>query len=181
MQIEVSFKQMEQSGALRSYVEEKLTKVLRPLSEPVSAQVVLQVEKYRHISKMTVAANGIIIKGKEETNDMYSSVDLVLDKLDRQVRKYREKILQQGGRDTVREYRVSHKVIEEAPDRDFQRSIVQHKEITLMPMSVDEAVMQMELMNKNFLLFHNSSSNQLNVIYIRDDGQYGLIEPQMMD
>lgn len=181
MQIEVSFKKMEQSDALRSYVEEKLSKVLKPLSEPVSAQVVFQVEKYRHISKITVTANGIIIKGKEETNDMYSSIDLVLDKLDRQVRKYREKIVGQKDREQIRVFKASHSILSEPAAPDTDQDIIQHKELILKPMTVDEAVMQMELMNKSFLLFNNSESGQLNVIYIRDDNQYGLIEPHLED
>lgn len=181
MQIEVSFKQMEHSDALRSYVEDKLVKVLIPLSEPVSAQVVFQVEKYRHISKITVSANGIIIKGKEETGDMYSSVDLVMDKLDRQVKKYREKIQEHGDRDAVRVFKASHMVLPESFGPDQPQDVIQQKMLILKPMTVDEAVMQMELMSKTFLLFNNADSNQLNVIYIRDDGHYGLIEPQMQE
>ncbi len=178
MLIEVSFKQMEQSDALRKYVEEKLAKVLKPLDDPISAQCVLQVEKYRHISKVTVSANGIIIKGKEETNDMYSSIDLVLDKLDRQVKKYREKIQEHGDRESVRVFRARHQVVPESYSEEVH-DVIEHKEIILKPMTVDEAIMQMELMNKNFLLFNNARSYQLNVIYVRDDGLYGLIEPQV--
>ena len=180
MQIE-SFRRMEQSNSLRSYVEEKLSKVLKPLMEPVNAQVVFQVEKYRHITKITVAANGIIIKGKEETNDMYSSIDLVLDKLGRQVKKYRDKIQTHGDRDAVRVFKASHKIIHDADEPETIPEIIQQKEIILRPITVEEAVMQMELMNKPFLLFNNSSSNELNVIYVRDDGHYGLIEPQMQN
>ncbi|UCF31655.1 MAG: ribosome-associated translation inhibitor RaiA [bacterium] len=179
MLIDVSFKQMEQSDALRNYVEDKLAKILKPLVEPVSAQCVLQVEKYRHITKVTVSANGIIIKGKEETNDMYSSIDLVLDKLDRQVKRYRDRIQGHGNRQSVRVFRASHRVLPEA--EEDVREVVQRKEIILKPMTVDEAVMQMELMNKNFLLFNNAQSNNLNVIYVRDDGHYGLIEPHMTE
>jgi len=181
MQIEVSFKQMEHSPALRTYVEDKLSKVLMPLSDPVSAQVVFHVEKYRHISKVTVSAHGIIIKGKEETNDMYSSIDLVMDKLERQVRKYRDKIQEHGDRDAVRVFKASHMVLPEPAGLDQSQDIIQQKVLILKPMTVDEAVMQMELMSKTFLLFNNADSSQLNVIYVRDDGHYGLIEPQMQE
>ena len=179
MIIEVSFRQMTQSDALRSYIEEKLGKILKPLSEPISAQVVLQVEKYRHIAKVTISANGIVIKGKEETNDMYSSIDIVTDKLDRQVKKFRDRIQQHGGRDIAREYRASHSVLPEGTEASPE--VIKRKEIILKPMTVDEAIMQMELMNKNFLLFNNAGTNQLNVIYVRDDGQFGLIQPQIQE
>ncbi len=181
MQIEVSFKQMEQSDPLRDYVTDKLGKVLKPLAEPINAQTVLQVEKYRHIAKVTVHANGIVIKGKEETNDMYSSIDLVVDKLDRQVKKYRERIVRHGDRDAVREFRASHSVLPEATAVLDEAEIIKRKEIILKPMNVEEAIMQMELMNKNFLLFNNSQTGQLNVIYVRDDGHFGLIEPQVQE
>ena len=181
MQIEVSFKHMEQSNPLRDYVTDKLEKVLKPLIEPVNAQAVLHVEKYRHIAKVTVHANGIVIKGKEETNDMYSSIDLVIDKLDRQVRKYKEKIIRHGTREAVREFRASHSVFPDVFAQAPGTEVIKRKEIILKPISVDEAVMQMELMNKNFLLFNNSQTHQLNVIYVRDDGHFGLIEPQVQE
>jgi putative sigma-54 modulation protein len=179
MQLEVSFKQMEHSDALRGYVVEKLGKVLKPLVEPINAQIVLQVEKYRHIVKVTIHANGIVIKGREETNDMYSSIDLVLDKLDRQVKKYREKIVQHGNREVLREYRASHTVLQETLPTSDEPEIIPQKELLLKPMTVDEAIMQMELLNKTFLLFNNSADNNLNVIYIRDDGHFGLIQPEI--
>jgi putative sigma-54 modulation protein len=181
MQIEVSFKHMEQSDPLRDYVTEKLEKVLKPLIEPVNAQAVFHVEKYRHIAKVTVHANGIVIKGKEETNDMYSSIDLVLDKLDRQVKKFKEKIVRHGDREAVREFRASHSVFHEVATESLESDVIKRKEIVLKPITVDEAIMQMELMNKNFLLFNNSQTNQLNVIYVRDDGHFGLIEPQVQE
>ena len=181
MQIEVTFKHMEQSDPLRDYVTEKLEKVLKPLIEPVNAQAVLHVEKYRHIAKVTVHANGIVIKGKEETNDMYSSIDLALDKLDRQVKKYREKIVRHGDREAVREFRASHSVFHEETFEPLDSELIRRKEIILKPTSVDEAIMQMELMNKSFLLFNNSQTNELNVIYVRDDGHFGLIEPQVQE
>ncbi|MBN2720147.1 MAG: ribosome-associated translation inhibitor RaiA [Proteobacteria bacterium] len=178
MQIEVSFKQMEQSDPLRDYAVEKLEKVLKPLVEPINAQVVFLVEKYRHVVKVTVHANGIVIKGKEETNDMYSSIDLVADKLDRQVKKFRDKIVQHGNREAQRDYRASHRVLTEIIT-EGPPEIIPQKEIILKPMNVDEALMQMELLNKSFLLFNNAETNSLNVIYVREDGHFGLIQPQM--
>ena len=178
MQIEITFKQMEQSDALRDYTVEKLEKVLKPLVEPISAQAVLLVEKYRHVVKITVHANGIVIKGKEETNDMYSSIDLVMDKLDRQVKKFRDRIVQHGDREALREYRASHRVLTEVSP-EAKPEIIPTKEIILKPMSVEEALMQMELLNKSFLLFNNAETNSLNVIYVRDDGHFGLIQPQL--
>ena len=112
---------------------------------------------------------------------MYSSIDLALDKLDRQVKKYREKIVRHGDREAVREFRASHSVFHEETFEPLDSELIRRKEIILKPTSVDEAIMQMELMNKSFLLFNNSQTNELNVIYVRDDGHFGLIEPQVQE
>jgi putative sigma-54 modulation protein len=178
--IEVTFKQMPHSAALASYAEEKLGRTLKKLPEPVTALVMLQVEKYRHIAKVTVNSNSIVIKGKEETNDMYSSIDLVADKLDRQVQKYHGKIVGKNTKRTgAREFRAEVKVITEASLSEDKHEVIRAKEIVLKPMSVEEAVMQMELLNKSFLLFNNAASHRLNVIFFRDDGHLGIIDPQL--
>jgi len=178
--IDVTFKQMPHSEALSRYAEDKLGRILKNLPEPVSAQVVLQVEKYRHIAKVTVNSNHIVIKGKEETNDMYSSLDLVTDKLDRQVKKYHGKLTgKKTKRPASREFRAQVSVISEKSVAEEKPQVLQAKEIILSPMSVDEAVMQMELLNKSFLLFNNARTHRVNLIFFRDDGHLGLIEPQL--
>jgi putative sigma-54 modulation protein len=182
MQIDVTFKQMPHSDALAAYAQDKLGRIFKTLPDPVTAQVMLQVEKYRHIAKVTVNSNHLVIKGKEETNDMYSSLDLVADKLERQVKKYHGKIISRHGkRPAAREYKALVSVISESSVADEKPQVLQAKEITLRPMSVDEAVMQMELLNKTFLLFNNAAGHKLNLIFFRDDGHLGLIEPHLED
>src|SRR4030043_713730 len=92
MQISVTFRQIEPSEALKNYVPERLSKFKRYLDGPVEAHVVLSMEKFRHLADVTIDSNGRIIKGKEENADMYAAIDLVMDKMDMQLKKFRDKL-----------------------------------------------------------------------------------------
>ena len=180
MQISVTFRHMESSDPVRSYVEEKLSKVKKYIDEPVEAQVVLSVEKkIRHKAEVTLVAKGITIKASEETADMYAAVDGVLDKIERQLKRYKDKIKQHKPA-SGRERRVSKTVITaESIDQGHpEPSIVKTNSFPVKPMSVEEAVMQMDLLDKEFLVFTDATSEEINVVYRRKDGNYGLIVPQ---
>jgi putative sigma-54 modulation protein len=171
---------METSEPVRNYVEEKLPKVKKYIDEPVEAQVVLSVEKkIRHKAEVTLTAKGITIKATEETTDMYAAIDGVLDKLDRQLKRYKDKIKKHKPL-SGRERRVEETVYaaESIDEGLTEPSIIKTDSFHVKPMSVDEAVMQMDLLDKEFLVFTDSSSEEINVVYRRKDGNYGLIVPQ---
>jgi putative sigma-54 modulation protein len=179
MQITTTFRHMETSEALKSYVEEKLERVQKYIDEPVVAQVFLTVEKIRHMAEMTITAKGITIKASEETNDMYAAVDAVLDKIERQLRRYKEKIKEHKPSNEAEDRRVKKSVVEaESLGQKKEPVIIKSKTFSIKPMSVEEAVMQMDLLHKDFLVFTDASTEDINVIYRRKDGNYGLIEPQ---
>jgi len=144
----------------------------------------LTVEKHRHIVEINLHANGIRIHGKESSSDMYASVDAVLVKIDKQVRKYKDRINRHQPRSAKELRDYHHQVIEYVPQTDElalegpSHRVVLREELAMKPMSVDEAVMQLELVDDHFLVFSNADTQQVNVIYARDDGTYGLIEPQ---
>jgi putative sigma-54 modulation protein len=169
---------MDPSDALKKYVEEKLDRVKKYIEEPVIAQSYLTVEKIRHIVEITLTAKGITIKASEATNDMYASIDAVIDKIERQLRRYKERL---KGHKPATDTRVreGRKTIVQAESLEQQQTpvVIRSEPIFIKPMSVDEAVMQMDLMHKDFLVFTDSSSENINVIYRRKDGNYGLIEP----
>ena len=179
MQITTTFRHIEPSDALKSYAEEKLERVRKYIDEPITAQVFLTVEKIRHSADVTITAKGITIKASEETSDMYAAIDMVLDKIERQLQRYKERLKE-------------HKPSAESTERLFQKSIVEAENIetrsepiivksstfSIKPMSVDEAVMQMDLLHKDFLVFTNAVDDAINVIYRRKDGNFGLIEPE---
>lgn len=178
MQITTTFRHIEQSDALKSYVEEKLERVNKYIEEPVVAQAYLTVEKIRHIAEITLTAKGITIKASEATNDMYASIDAVVDKIERQLRRYKERL---KGHKPAAESRAreGRKTIVQAESLEQQQSpvVIRSEPISIKPMYVDEAVMQMDLMHKEFLIFTDAASDNLNVLYRRKDGNYGLIEP----
>jgi putative sigma-54 modulation protein len=178
MQIATTFRHMETSDALKSYVEEKTARVQKYIDEPINVQVFLTVEKIRHIAEITITAKGITIKASEETNDMYAAVDAVLDKIERQLRRYKEKIKEHKPANESEERKVRKSIVEaESIGQKPEPVIIKSKTFSIKPMSVEEAVMQMDLLHKDFLVFTDSMTEDINVIYRRKDGNYGLIEP----
>jgi ribosome hibernation promoting factor len=168
MQITTTFRHMESSEPLKKYAQEKLEKVQKFIDEPIVAQVFLTVEKIRHIAEVTMTARGVTIKASEETNDMYASLDAVTDKIERQLRRYKERIKEHkpGNESTDRRVRKTVLAAESIEQRQ-EPVIIRSNTFSIKPMAVEEAVMQMDLLHKDF-----------NVIYRRKDGNYGLIEPQ---
>lgn len=180
MQVAVTFRHMESSEPVRSYVEEKLARLKKYIDEPVDAQVVLSVEKkIRHKVEVTLGAKGITIKAADQTEDMYAAVDGVLDKLERQLRRYKEKI--KNHKPVAGRERQVAKTVYSAQSIDEghpEPVIIKSDTFHVKPMSVEEAVMQMDLLEKEFLVFTDSGSAEINVVYRRKDGNYGLIVPQ---
>jgi putative sigma-54 modulation protein len=174
MQTSVTFKNIDPSDHLKSYVSEKLNRFDKYLYNPAEANVVLSVEKFRHIAEINIVGDRLNINGKEETEDMYSAIDMTLDKLEKQIKKNKQK---------TRERRTGKGKAKPNPDtalmameEDYEKQVVV-KNIDYKPMDVDEAIMQMDLMNGNFLVFTNARSDQVNVLYRRNDGDFGLIQP----
>ena len=173
MNTSVRFKNLQPSDALKSYVSEKLNRMEKYFSGPAEANVVLSIEKFRHSAEINIAGDRLTINGKEETEEMYSAIDMVLDKLEVQIKKSKQK---------SREYRSKLKSdiqeSEPAMEEDREQPRVRVRHIEYKPMDVDEAVMQMDLVNYNFLVFTNARTDAVNVLYRQKDGNYGLIQPR---
>jgi putative sigma-54 modulation protein len=172
MRTSVTFKNIDPSNNLKAYAEEKLNRFDRFLDSPSEANVVLSVEKFRHIAEINIIGRKLNIVGKEETNDMYSAIDMVLDKIGKQLKKNKEKIRDRRGGAKIGEFASESINFEEA----FRKQVMV-KNIEYKPMDVDEAIMQMDLVKDNFLVFSNSKTDQINVLYRRKDGNLGLIQP----
>jgi putative sigma-54 modulation protein len=179
MQITTTFRHLDPSDALKSYAEEKLERVNKYIDEPVVAQVFMTVEKIRHCAEVTITAKGITIKASEETNDMYSAIDAVVDKIERQLRRYKERIKDHKPASESLDRQIKKSIVAaESIDQQLEPVVIRSKTFSIKPMSVDEAVMQMDLLHKDFLVFTDSVTDSINVVYRRKDGNYGLIEPQ---
>ncbi len=180
MQITVTFRHMESSEAVRSYVEEKLARVKKYIDEPIDAQVVLSVQKkINHRAEVTMVAKGLTMKSMEEKDDMYAAIDLMVDKIERQLKKYKEKLKQHKGSSENQRLVAKSVLSAESVDEGYDTpEIIRSNSFFVKPMSVEEAVMQMDLLDKDFLVFTDDRSEEMNVVYRRKDGNYGLIVPQ---
>lgn len=187
MKLTLAGRHMEVTDALKSYIEGGLAKLHNHFDKVIDADVVLSVEKHRHIAEISLHANGIRIHGKETSPDMYASVDAVFNKLDKQIRRYRDRINRHKPRLSKDEMNYHHEIIQphdswddddEGEEGVNKHHVVMREKVSVKPMSVDEAVMQLELVDDQFLVFTNADTRQVNVIYARDDGTYGLIEPR---
>lgn len=173
MNIIINGRHLEITPAIRTYAEEKVRKFERYLSDISEAVVTLSIEKkYRHKAEVLLKANGVLIQAEGVTGEIYSSIDEVSEKLERQVKKYKEKLVshRKGGAKTT-------EVSKKAAALPETGRIIKNKRFELKPMSPDEASMQMELLDKSFYVFINDISGDINVIYLRQDGNFGLIEP----
>ena len=178
MKTSVTFRHMEPSEALKSYVQEKTARLTKYVDKPLESNVTLKVEKFRQIAEVVINANGIRIAGEESHEDMYAAVDLVMEKIERQIKKYKSKIRRHKP-SPGREIRWRRDIYEQESFEDEGEPVVVRTEnYFVKPMSVDEAAMQMDLTSQEFLVFNNASSQTVNVIYRRKDGNYGLIVPQ---
>ena len=175
MQTSVTFKNLDPSEHLKSYVTDKLDRFDKFLDNPAEANVVLSVEKFRHIAEINISGDRMTINGKEEVNDMYSAIDLVLNKLEKQIKKSKQKIREHRNNSKSK---VMDAVITEstaADDETEKQVMVTH--IDYKPMDIEEAIMQLDLVKDNFLVFTNARTDHVNVLYRRRDGNYGLIQP----
>jgi putative sigma-54 modulation protein len=175
MQVIVNGRHIDVTDALRNYAESKVKKIEKYLPDTTEAVVTLSVQKYRHNAEILIKVNGLLIQAEEETGEMYSAIDKVMDKIERQVKRYKEKLLNRH-KDSESIKITSKTKAGEAEDKDIPK-IIKTKRFEIKPMLPDEAVMQMELLHKDFFVFTNAGDNKVNVIYRRRDGNIGLIEP----
>ena len=175
MQMSVTFKNIDPSDHLKSFIQDKLDRFDKYLDNPAEASVVLSVEKFRHIAEINLTGDRLSVNGREETDDMYSAIDIALDKLEAQIKKKKEKIKNRrtGSRGKIRGFDSENAASFE--DEGQREVIVQN--IDYKPMDVEEAVMQMDLVDNHFFVFANARTGRVNVLYRRTDGNFGLIQP----
>ena len=180
MQVSVTFRNMEPREVLREYVQEKISKLKKYFDYPLEANVVLIVEKHRHIAEVTLVANRLTINAQEETEDMFSAIDRVLDKLERQILKHKEKIKRHKTSSPAPEsFRRTEASEPPSAEEGPEPQMIKSKKVRAQLMSVEEAAMQMDLLENDFLVFTNANSKNLNILYRLKDGHYGLLEPQV--
>jgi putative sigma-54 modulation protein len=174
MKIIVSGKNLEVTDSLREKVIKKVGKMEKFFNPGTEAQVTMSVEKSRHIIEVTIPFNGILIRAEVANEDMYTSIDKAVDILERQIRKYKSRLRKHlhesafKGDNSEQSFSV--------PEED-EFKIVRSKRFAIKPMTTEEAILQMNLVGHEFFVFSNQDSKEVNVVYRRKDGNYGLIEP----
>lgn len=175
MRFTITGKNIEVTEGLRSSIEDKIGKLDKYFSTETEAMVTLSVEKERQKIEVTIPVKGNIIRAEEVSNDMYVSIDLVEEIIERQLRKYKNKIVEskQAAADFNKQY------VDNDYDEEPEIKIVRSKKFGIKPMDPEEACIQMELLGHNFYVFSNSETDEVNVVYKRKSGTYGLIEPEL--
>jgi len=177
MDITVTFRHTEPIESLKIYAEEKISKINKYLDSPVEAHIVLSVEKFRHQADVTLSINGTRIKGVEETGDMYSAIDQVMDKIEKQVKRHLSKIRSRRSENMRTETVATSEEMDDLSALSQEGPVIEVEKMVAKPMDTDEAAMQLNLLGQEFLVFRNAKSMEINVIYRRGDGNLGLIEP----
>jgi putative sigma-54 modulation protein len=179
VRLQVKGKNVEVTDSIRQYAEEKLGKLERQLADPTRVELELAVERNpsisaNHVAEATIWTKGPVLRAREASADHKASIDQLVDKLERQVKRYREKRRRHRGGGAVGEA-----IPENALPMEAEPNIVKSKRFPVKPMNPEEAVLQLELVGHDFFVFQNAETMEVNVVYRRRDGSYGLIEPQL--
>lgn len=186
MQLLVHGRNVEVTDWIREYVDKKVGKLERFLPEANDARIELthnttRAAGDRYTAQITVWTNGQILRAEESTSDILASVDATVDKMSRQIRRFKDRRYQGRRRASAAanaEADVAATMIEEAPDEEEVGHIIRRKEFALEPMDEEEAVAQMELLGHDFFVYYDMAAKAVNVLYRRRDGQYGLLQPR---
>ncbi len=174
MKITISGKNIDVTQGLRAAVEDKLAKLEKYFTPDTVCNVTLGVEKERQKMEVTIPMKGHIIRAEQQSDDMYVTIDLVVDVIEAQLKKYRKKLInKQQNADSLRK-----EFVEEETTDDEEIRIVRAKKFGMKPMFPEDACVQMELLGHNFFVFSNAETGEVNVVYKRKDKSYGLIEPE---
>lgn len=174
MKISVTFRNGEGEKWQKVYAEERIQKLKKYLDTPAEAHIIVSMEKFRNFAEINLSANGWNINAKEEAKDMHLAVDGCIEKIEKQLKKQREKIKEHKPR-SIRHSKEKSAEGEETEESTANK-IAETRKVVLKPMSLDEAVMEIEGTKAHFIIYRDSSSENVSLVYRRDDGNYALIE-----
>ncbi len=178
MQVEYTGRQIDITPAIKKFTESHLKKIRKILGEAIEVHVIFTVEKYRHIAEINLKSKSFKIHAIEETSDLYASINVVLEKIERQALKYKGKYItkkRKSGNSSSRI--VSALRVEPAQNNPETPRVIRTSSFAAKPMTVEEAVQEVTISNSEFLVFRNADSERVSVVYKRKDGNFGLIEP----
>jgi putative sigma-54 modulation protein len=182
MQVNITFRNLDPTEALKAHVRDRVERVQRFIDRPTEAHAVLHLENLHHHAELTVKAGRFLLRGTSKTGDMYASIDAAAEKIERQLKKHKEKLLNHKATPVgeLPPVEVRHDVLDvndisESPAKPTHR-VVKSTEFQARPMTVDEAILQLDLLDSHFYVFQNAEDRSINVVFRRQDGNLGLIE-----
>jgi len=176
MKISVTFRNTEGENWHKEYIDQKLKKLEKYMDNPVEAHVVLSVEKFRNAAEVNLMTNGQNINAKEEAKDMYLAIDNAIEKIERQLKKRKERIRGHKTNAAKGEEITSEEAYFDDMDEIQETRIVEMRKVVLKPMSIEDALMEIDSSKNRFVVYRDSSTETVSIIYVRDDGKYALIE-----
>jgi putative sigma-54 modulation protein len=180
MQTSVTFRHMDASDALKHHAIEKTIRMGKYFDE-ADVHVVLSSERYLHKAEVNINAHGVVICANEVSSDMYNSIDRSMEKIEKQVKRYKDKLVKLKPKEGAK-LKMHFKLLEASTDTDLDKSpdlpptIIESKEFQVRPMMLEEAVMHMDLLDNDILVFLNPRTDHVNILYRKKGNKYGLIE-----
>ena len=176
MNVSVTFRNTEEEGWQKKYVDDRLEKLNKYIDTPGDVHVVLTVEKFRNVAEISLITNGLNVIGKEESKDMHLAIDNAVEKIERQLIKHKGKIRVHKTNSLKGEEGAAAEALTEDMEDGEETKIAETRKVILKHMSLDDAVLEMDSTKNRFVIYRNASSESINIIYRRDDGGYLLIE-----
>jgi len=176
MKISVTFRNTEGDNWHKEYIDQKLKRLEKYLDTPMEVRVVLSVEKFRNVAEVNLMTNGQTMNAKEEAKEMNLAIDNAVEKIERQLKKRKERTRGHKTNTARLEGAASRDVYSDDTDEAQETRIVEMKKVVLKPMSLEDAIMEIDASRNRFVVYRDSSTERVNIIYVRDDGQYALIE-----
>lgn len=172
MKCEIHGRKFDVTESIADYVESKMKKVEKYFNNPeeIGAKVVIRQSGINYVVEVTIPAPKLLLRAEESNKDVYAAIDLVVDKIERQIRKNKTRINRRNSREKIVEF-----IVEFEEEEADETEIVKRKAIELKPMTEEEAILQMNLIDHEFFMFKNAKNGEVEVVYKRKDGNYGLI------
>ena len=174
MKFNIHGKKLEVTDSIKKYIESKIGRLDKYFDDPdnITVTVAIKLSGKKQVVEVTINTHSFVIRGEEANNDLYASIDLVSDKIERQIRKNKTRIHKKINKEKIKDFNLTYDIeVEEQPEM-----IVKHKIIETKPMDAEEAILQMELLGHDFFVFKNSNTDEFNILYKRKEGNYGIIE-----
>lgn len=174
MKFNIHGKKLEVTESIKGYIENKIGRLDKYFDNPdnITATVVIKLVGKKQVVEVTINTHSFVIRGEESNSDLYASIDLVSDKIERQIRKNKTRMHKKINKDKIIDFNLSY----ESEPEEKNDVIVKRKKIETKPMDEEEAILQMELLGHDFFVFKNANTDEFNIIYKRKEGNYGIIE-----